>query len=96
MNESNNPHSRSAPVANRHAVGWGAGVFIGVGLGVALFVGTRSPWLSLGAAVIVILFVGLAYTRAGFVSAEQRAERIQRETESSEYFDEDDEDDGTR
>ncbi len=76
----------------RRAIGWGAGAFLGIGIGGAL-VFALGDWL-LGAVVAVTttLVVAGIYLLAGHSTAERRAEHIVAREESLE---DDEDDDGT-
>ncbi len=76
----------------RRAIGWGAGAFLGFGIGGAL-VFALGDWL-LGASVAVTTTLAVAgvYLLAGHATAERRAEHIVAREESLE---DDEDDDGT-
>ncbi|MBA3275324.1 MAG: hypothetical protein H0T72_05985 [Chloroflexia bacterium] len=82
----------SSGQVQRRAIGWGAGAFLGIGIGGAL-VFALGDWL-LGAVVAVTttLVVAGIYLLAGHSTAERRAEHIVAREESLE---DDEDDDGT-
>jgi len=76
----------------RRAIAWGAGLFLGLGIGGAIAL-ALDAWLMgalLAAAITVV--VALAYLMAGYGSAEKRAARI---VACEQQIDEDEDDDGT-
>lgn len=78
--------------AERRAIGWGAGAFIGVGIGGAL-VFALGDWILGGVvAVVTTLVVAGVYLVAGHATAERRAAHIVAREEALE---DDEDDDGT-
>jgi Flp pilus assembly protein TadB len=76
----------------RRAIGWGAGLFIGIGIGGALAFALGDWLLGLGVAVVTTLVVAGVYLVAGHATAERRAAHIVAREEA---LDEDEDDDGT-
>lgn len=76
----------------RQAVAWGAGLFLGVGIGGALILALDAVVEGFLVAVVITVVVAVAYLYAGYGSAERRAERI---VAREQLADEDEEDDGT-
>ena len=83
---------QSSQVTQRQAIAWGAGAFLGIGIGGALAYALSDLLLGLIVAVVVTIVVALLYLKAGFATAEQRADRIVARAELEE---EDEDDDGT-
>ncbi len=80
------------PASQRQAIAWGAGAFLGLGIGGAVAF-ALDDWLpGLLLAVGITLVVAFAYLRAGHATAEDRAARIVAREDRE---DDDDEDDGT-
>jgi hypothetical protein len=79
------------PAAQRQAIAWGAGAFLGIGIGGAVAFALDNWLLGVLLAVGIAVVVAVAYLRAGHASAEDRAARIVAREDN----DEDDEDDGT-
>ena len=86
----------TAPTASqrsqRRAIGWGAGAFIGVGIGGALIFALGDWALGIGIAVLTTLVVAGVYLVAGHSTAERRAAHIVARDQA---LDEDEDDDGT-
>lgn len=76
----------------RRAIGWGAGAFIGIGIGGALVVALGNWTLGLVVAVVTTLVVAGIYLMAGHTTAERRAAQIVAREEAQE---DDEDDDGT-
>jgi hypothetical protein len=77
----------------RRAIGWGAGVFLGVGIGGAIAIALDAWLIGLLIAVVITVIVAGVYLLAGYGSAETRAARIVAREQSTD--EEDEEDDGT-
>lgn len=76
----------------RLAIAWGAGVFLGVGIGGAIGLAMDAWLVGLGLAVAIAVVVAGAYLMAGYSTAERRAERI---VARQDLLDDDADDDGT-
>lgn len=76
----------------RLAIAWGAGVFLGVGIGGAIALAMDAWLVGLGLAVAIAVVVAGAYLMAGHTSAENRAARI---VARQDMLDDDADDDGT-
>lgn len=82
----------AAQRSQRRAIGWGAGAFIGVGIGGALVFALGDWLLGIGVAVVTTLVVAGVYLVAGHATAERRAAHIVARDQA---LDEDEDDDGT-
>jgi hypothetical protein len=80
------------PATQRQAIAWGAGAFLGIGIGGAVAFALDDWLLGLLLAVGITVVVAVVYLRAGHASAEGRAARIVAREDRDE---DDDEDDGT-
>lgn len=78
--------------AERRAIAWGSGAFIGIGIGGALVFALGDWALGLVVAVVTTLVVAGVYLTAGHATAERRAAHIVAREEA---IDEDENDDGT-
>lgn len=76
--------------SQRRAIGWGAGAFIGIGIGGALVFALGDWTLGIIVAVITTLVVAGVYLTAGHATAERRAAHIVAREDAIE-----DDDDGT-
>lgn len=76
----------------RRAIGWGAGAFLGIGIGGALALALDDPLVGLLVAVGITLAVAGIYLGAGYATAERRAANIAARANAD---DEDEDDDGT-
>ena len=87
-------HMPATPNAatQRQAIAWGAGAFLGIGIGGAVAFALDDWLLGILLALGITLAVAVAYLRAGHASAEGRAARIVAREDRDE---DDDEDDGT-
>ena len=78
--------------SQRRAIGWGAGAFLGIGIGGALALALDDWLLGLGIAVVITLLVAGVYLMAGHSTAERRAAHIVAREDLTE---DDEDDDGT-
>lgn len=78
--------------AERRAIGWGAGAFLGIGIGGALVFALDDWLLGIVVALVTTLAVAGIYLMAGHSTAERRAAQIVAREES---LDDDEDDDGT-
>ncbi len=76
----------------RQAIAWGAGAFLGVGIGGAVAFALDAWLAGLALAAGITVAVALAYLWAGHTTAEDRAARI---AARENLDDEDEDDDGT-
>ncbi len=76
----------------RRAIAWGAGAFLGIGIGGAIALALDAWLTGLAVAVAITVLVAGAYLMAGHAAAENRAARI---VAREELADEDEDDDGT-
>lgn len=76
----------------RRAIGWGAGAFLGIGIGGAMAFALDDLLLGVGLAVVITLVVAGIYLMAGHATAERRAAHIVAREELAE---DDEDDDGT-
>jgi uncharacterized membrane protein YfcA len=76
----------------RRAIGWGAGGFLGIGIGGALALALDDWLLGLIVAVAIAVVVAGVYLLAGHSTAERRAAHIVAREDLAE---DDEEDDGT-
>jgi hypothetical protein len=76
----------------RRAIAWGAGLFLGIGIGGAIALALDAWLVGLLIAVVITVVVAGVYLMAGYGSAESRAARIVAREQA---VDEDEDDDGT-
>ena len=76
----------------RRAIAWGAGLFLGIGIGGAIALALDAWLVGLLIATVITVVVAGVYLMAGYGSAEGRAARIVAREQS---IDEDEDDDGT-
>ena len=90
MSDANETPERQAK--QRKAIAWGAGAFLGIGIGGAIALALDAWLTGLVVAVVIAVVVAGAYLMAGHATAENRAARI---VAREELADEDEDDDGT-
>ncbi len=90
MSDANGTPERRAK--QRRAIAWGAGAFLGIGIGGAIALALDAWLTGLVVAVVIAVVVAGAYLMAGHATAENRAARI---VAREELADEDEDDDGT-
>lgn len=78
--------------SQRRAIGWGAGAFIGIGIGGALVFALNDWVLGIVVAAVTTLVVAGVYLMAGHATAERRAAHIVARDDAIE---DDEDDDGT-
>jgi uncharacterized membrane protein YgaE (UPF0421/DUF939 family) len=78
--------------SQRHAIGWGAGAFLGLGIGGALAFALKDWQTGIIVAVVITLTVAGTYLLAGHATAERRAAQIVAREDLAE---DDEDDDGT-
>ncbi len=76
----------------RRAIAWGAGLFLGIGIGGAIAIALDAWLIGLLIAVVITVAVAGIYLLAGYGSAETRAARI---VAREQMADDDEDDDGT-
>ena len=76
----------------RRAIAWGAGLFLGIGIGGAIAIALDAWLTGLVIAAVITLAVAGIYLIAGHGSAERRAARIVAREQA---IDDDEDDDGT-
>lgn len=76
----------------RRAIGWGAGAFLGLGIGGPLAFALDDPLLGAVVAIVITLVVAGVYLLTGHVTAERRAVQIVAREDLAE---DDEDDDGT-
>jgi fatty acid desaturase len=89
---SDDNRSQVQPGRQRQAIAWGAGAFLGIGIGGAIALALDAWLTGLVVAVAIAVVVAGAYLMAGHATAENRAARIEAREELTE---EDEDDDGT-
>ncbi|MGI8963145.1 MAG: hypothetical protein ACR2GI_01425 [Thermomicrobiales bacterium] len=76
----------------RLAIGWGAGLFLGIGIGGALAFALSDMLTGIVVALAITLVVAGAYLLAGHSTAERRAAHI---VAREDFAEDDEDDDGT-
>lgn len=77
------------------AIAYGAGAFLGIGIGLPIGIALRDWKIGLAVALVVGALTVFGYLKAGADHAERRAERIAREhSMSDEEMDEEEDDNG--
>lgn len=89
---SNGMASSATQRTQRRAIGWGAGAFIGIGIGGALVFALGDWVMGIIVAVVTTLVVAGVYLMAGHSTAERRAAHIVAREDAIE---DDEDDDGT-